>query len=83
MFIAWLANETIDDGIIWNAPTASDAADMHMDGYAIPHWADIGRPTNVRVFVQRHKEEYPPVEAYEFDVELSPERSMGRFVSSI
>lgn len=83
MFVAWLADETIDDGIIWNAPTANDAADMHMDGYAIPHWADIGRPTNVRVFVQRHGEDDPPVETYEYDIELSPERSMGRFVSSI
>jgi hypothetical protein len=83
MFIAWLEDETIDDGILWNVPTANDAADKHVDEYAIPHWLDLGRPAKLRVRVQRHDEEDPPIETYDYDIESTPQRSMGRFVSSI
>lgn len=75
MYVAWLEDESLEDGELWDAPTAEDAADMHVDSCVIPAWGDLGSPLKVTVLVKDHTD---TITVFEYDIDLVPVRGSGR-----
>lgn len=84
MYLAWIDDEDPEDGVMWNAPTSEDAADMHMDERVIRDWHEMNHPKYVRVHVADYdcdEDMIENAESFEYDIELEPSRSMGRRVT--
>lgn len=82
-YTAWVEGEDpeIGDGVLWNAPTAEDAADMHVDEHVIPRWADYGHCKSVVVCVREY-DEGQDVERFSYDIDMEPVRGFCTRIGS-